>query len=97
VAVTSARALEGEPIDHEKFSAEAEAALDRAKRGGRNRVELVEMLPRLVSIEEATMLLNTDIQGIERLVAEGRLNPVNAGRHVRLERLAVEALAAESR
>lgn len=93
VAVTSARALEGEPIDHERFSAEAEAALERAKVGGRNRVEHVELLPRLISIEEATTLLQTNIEGIERLVAEGALDPVNAGRHVRLERAAVEALA----
>jgi diguanylate cyclase (GGDEF)-like protein/excisionase family DNA binding protein len=96
VAVTSARALEGEPIDHVKFSAEAEAALERAKVGGRNRVEHVELLPRLISIEEATLVLKTDIQGIEKLVADGRLDPVNAGRHVRLERQAVEALAADS-
>ena len=32
VAVTSARALEGEPIDHVECAAEAEAALERAKR-----------------------------------------------------------------
>ena len=97
VGVTSARALIGEPIDHEKFSAEAEAALERAKMGGRNRVERVELLPRLISIAEATEVLNTNIEGIEKLVAEGRLDPVNAGRHVRLERLAVEALARQSR
>jgi diguanylate cyclase (GGDEF)-like protein/excisionase family DNA binding protein len=97
VAVASARALEGEPIDHDKFSAHAVAALQRAKAGGRNRVEHVELLPRLISIEEATMMLGTDIQGIEKLVAEGRLDPVNAGRHVRLEREAVEALANRSR
>jgi len=93
VAVTSARALEGEPIDHERFSAEANAALERAKVGGRNRVERVELLPRLISIDEATRLLHTDLEGIEKLVAEGRLDPVNAGRHVRLERAAVDALA----
>jgi diguanylate cyclase (GGDEF)-like protein len=93
VAVTSARALEGEPIDHEKFIADAEAALERAKVGGRNRVERSEIKPRLVSIEEATRILNVDIQGIEKLVAEGSLDPVNAGRHVRLERLAVEQIA----
>jgi diguanylate cyclase (GGDEF)-like protein len=93
VAVTSARALEGEPIDHERFTAEAVAALERAKIGGRNRVEQSEIKPRLVSIEEATRILNTDIQGIEKLVAEGSLDPVNAGRHVRLERLAVEQIA----
>lgn len=95
VAVTSARALEGEPIDHERFQAEAEAALERAKVGGRNRVEQVELLPRLMSVEEATAMLETSIEGIERLVADGRLDPVNAGRHVRLERAAVEALAKE--
>lgn len=93
VAVASARALEGEPIDHERFSSEAEAALERAKNGGRNRVEQVELLPRLISIEEATTQLQTSIEGIERLVAEGTLDPVNAGRHVRLERAKVEALA----
>jgi diguanylate cyclase (GGDEF)-like protein/excisionase family DNA binding protein len=96
VAVASARALKGAPIDHKKFSAEAEAALERAKIGGRNRVEYVELLPRLISIDEATVLLKTDAQGIERLVAEGRLSPVRAGQHVRLERIAVEALAAEA-
>jgi diguanylate cyclase (GGDEF)-like protein len=93
VAVTSARALEGEPIDHERFSAAAEAALERAKVAGRNRVELVELQPRLISIADATTVLNTNIEGIEKLVAEGKLDPVNAGRHVRLERNAVEALA----
>ena len=95
VAVTSARALEGEPIDHERFIREAEAALHRAKVSG-NRVEHVEILPRLISIEEATLVLRTNMQGIERLVAEGKLDPVNAGRHVRLERAAVELLAAEN-
>ena len=93
VGVMSARALEGEPIDHVKFRAEAEAALGRAKQAGRNRVERVELLPRLISIAEASAILDTDIEGIDRLVAEGRLDPVNAGQHVRLERQAVEDLA----
>lgn len=97
IAVTSARALEGEPIDHQRFSREAEAALERAKNSGRNRVEHVEIMPRLISIQEATLVLKTDIQGIEKLVAEGKLDPVNAGRHVRLEREAVEALANPSK
>ena len=96
-AVTvSARALEGEPIDHERFIVEAEAALVRAKGSGRNRVEQVELLPRLISVEEATARLGTTLEGIEKLVAEGTLDPVKAGRHVRLERAAVEALARAS-
>ncbi|MDP2053441.1 MAG: GGDEF domain-containing protein, partial [Acidobacteriota bacterium] len=73
VAVTSARALEGEPIDHVRFVSEAEAALVRAKGGGRNRVEHVELLPRLISVEEATERLGTTLDGIETLVAEGKL------------------------
>ncbi len=93
VAVTSARALEGEPIDHERFILEAEAALVRAKGGGRNRVEQVELLPRLISVEEATTRLGTTLEGIESLVAEGKLDPIKAGRHVRLERAVVEAMA----
>lgn len=97
VAVTSARALEGEPIDHARFQAEAEAALERAKVGGRNRVEQVELLPRLISIEEATERLGTTREGIESLVAAGKLEPVTAGRHVRLERAVVEALSATRR
>jgi len=92
VAVTSARALEGEPIDHERFVFEAEAALVRAKGGGRNRVEQVELLPRLISVEEATARLGTTLEGIEALVAQGRLDPIKAGRHVRLERAVVEAM-----
>ena len=93
VAVASARALEGEPIDHAKCVAEAEAALARAKTGGRNRVEHVELLPRLISIEEATKVLQTTVEGVEQLVSSGALDPVNSGRYVRLERAAVEALA----
>lgn len=96
VAVASARALEGEPIDHAKFAAAAEAALERAKSAGRNRVEMIEIMPRLISLEEATEVLNTTIEGIEKYVASGELDPVTAGRHVRLERAAVEALARKS-
>jgi diguanylate cyclase (GGDEF)-like protein/excisionase family DNA binding protein len=92
VAVTSARALIGEPIDHVKFVEEAEAALERAKTTGRNRVEHVELLPRLISIEEATQVLQTTVEEIDQLVASGTLDPVNTGRYVRLERAAVEAL-----
>jgi excisionase family DNA binding protein len=92
VAVTSARALMGEPIDHVKFVEEAEAALERAKTTGRNRVEHAELLPRLISIEEATQVLQTTVEEIDQLVASGTLDPVNTGRYVRLERAAVEAL-----
>ena len=87
-----ARARSARPIDHVKFVEEAEAALERAKTTGRNRVEHVELLPRLISIEEATQLLHTTVEGIDHLVSSGALDPVNTGRYVRLERAAVEAL-----
>ena len=92
VGVTSARALEGEPIDHVRFTAEAEGAMERAQAKGPNRIEQVVIQPRLISIEEATQVLHTNVEGIEKLVAEGALDPVNAGRYVRLDRAAVEAL-----
>ena len=93
VAVASARALKGEPIDLEKFTAEAEAALGRAKTGGRNRVAHVELLPRLMSIEEATEVLQTTGEGLDKLVSAGALDPVHSGRYVRFDRAAVAALA----
>ena len=96
VAVASARALEGEPIDADRFLTETEAALERAKTAGRNRVEHVEMPPRLMSIDEAAEALGTDLEGIERLVGDGKLEPINAGRHVRLERDVVARLAAQA-
>ena len=94
VAVMSARAIEGEPIDHARFIAEAEAAMERAK--GRTAVEQFILQPRLISIEEATHLLKMNVEGIEKLVAEGTLDPVNSGKYVRLERAAVEAIAKRS-
>lgn len=96
VAAASARALEGEPIDSYRFLTEAEAALQRAMAGGGNRVEHVFLLPRLISIEDAVSQLGTTLEGIEALVSEGKLDPVKAGRHVRLERAAVEALVKEN-
>jgi diguanylate cyclase (GGDEF)-like protein len=93
VAVVSARAIEGEPIDAHRVLAAAEAALDRAKTTGRNRVEHVEVPPRLMAIDEAAAALHTTIDGINDLVASGALTPVSAGRHVRLERDAVRKLA----
>ena len=92
VAVTSARALEGEPIDHVRFTADAEAAMERAQMKGPSRIEQVVIQPRLISIEEATQVLRTNVEGIEKLVAQGALDPINAGRYVRLDRAAVEAL-----
>lgn len=93
MGVASARAQEGDPIDHVAFAAAADAALERAQAGGRNRIEMVEILPRLISLDEAAERLNTSIEGIERLVTSGTLDPVTTGRHVRLDRAAVEALA----
>jgi diguanylate cyclase (GGDEF)-like protein/excisionase family DNA binding protein len=97
VAVTSARAIEGEPIDHVRFTAEADAAIERAQTHGGDAVEQVVLQPRLMSIDEATQLLKISVEGIEKLVAEGTLDPVNSGRYVRLERAAVEALVRRDR
>ena len=93
VSVVSAQAIEGEPVDQALFQAEAASLLERAKSGGRNRVEQTVLLPRLVSVEEAGDLLKMKIEDILKLVADNQLVPVKAGRRVRLERTMVEALA----
>ncbi|HXG89393.1 MAG TPA: diguanylate cyclase [Vicinamibacterales bacterium] len=93
VAVVSARALEGEPVDTEQFLAETERAVERAKTSGRNRVEQVEIPPRLMSIDDAAKALRLTLEGTDQLVAAGKLEPISAGRHVRLERSAVMRLA----
>ena len=92
VAFASARALTGDPIDPLRFTAEVEAAMDRAQ-SSPSRLEQVVVQPRLISLDEATQLLQTTAEGIDKLVAEGTLDPVNAGRYVRLDRAAVEAIA----
>jgi excisionase family DNA binding protein len=92
VAVVSARALEGEPVDADRFLAVLEQAVSQAKTSGRNRVEQVEIPPRLMSVDEAAAALGSNVEGIERLVASGALEPISAGRHVRLEREAVMRL-----
>jgi diguanylate cyclase (GGDEF)-like protein len=96
VSVVSARALEGEPIDSERFVAEAEAALERAKASGRDRVESVEIPPRLMSMDEAALALGSDMDGIHRLVGAGKLEAV-PGRQIRLDRAAVLRLAESGR
>lgn len=96
VAVVSARAIEGEPVDADRFLTETEGAVERAKATGRNRVEQVVIPPRLMSIDEAAAALGTNLEGIERLVGDGKLEPINAGRHVRLERDAVSRLASRA-
>jgi len=97
VSVVSAQAIEGEPVDQALFQAEAVSLLERAKSGGRNRVEQAVLLPRLVSVEEAGDLLKVKIEDILKLVADNHLVPVKAGRRVRLERTLVEALAKDRR
>ena len=79
VAATSARALEGEPIDHERFLTEAEATLHRAKAAGRNCVEHVFLLPRLISIEDAVAQLGTTLEGIEIPGVRGQAGPGEGG------------------
>ena len=97
VSVVSAQVIEGEPVDQALFQAEAVSLLERAKSGGRNRVEQAVLLPRLVSVEEAGDLLKVKIEDILKLVADNHLVPVKAGRRVRLERTLVEALAKDRR
>lgn len=93
VASASARAIEGDPIEPSRLLAEAESALGRAKAAGRNRVAQVELQPRMMSVDEAATALKASRMEVEQMLADGRLQPIYVGRHVRLDRASVGSAA----
>ena len=93
VAVTSARALEGEPIDHLKCVRRSGGGA-RAGQDGRPQPRRARRAAAAADFDRGSDQGPADhIEGIEKLVASGALKPVNSGRFIRLERAAVEAMA----
>jgi hypothetical protein len=75
-AVVAAQPLEGAAVDSERMAFEAEAALARAKRAGRGRIERVEIAPNALSLEVAARYLECAPEMVEKLVAEGTIKDV---------------------
>jgi excisionase family DNA binding protein len=78
-------------IDSAYVLAEAEAAVRRAKRNGRNRIESVALLPTSLTIFGAAGMLGQTPHDITRLVREGTLTASRRGRHYHIDRDLIEA------
>jgi diguanylate cyclase (GGDEF)-like protein len=68
----------------------AEQAMHRAKHGGRNRVEKVDVSARLLSVLAAAKFLGVTPDQVLDLVHHGRLTPTEHERSLRFDRMAVE-------
>jgi excisionase family DNA binding protein len=77
-------------IDAGYVLAEAEAALLRAKLNGRNRVERVALLPTSLTIFGAATLLGRTPREVTRLIRDGGLKATRRGRHLHIDRSAIE-------
>lgn len=72
--------------------AEAEAAVMRAQMNGGNRMERVALLPTSVTIPGAATLLGLSTRDIVKLLRAGDLSAKRRGRHLYIERDAIEGL-----
>ena len=70
---------------------EAEAAVVRARMNGGNRVEEVALLPTSVTLTGAATLLGISSHDVTRLVRSGALHARRRGRHLHIERSAIDA------
>ena len=82
--------LVNEELDPDTLMAEAEAAVVRAQMNGGNRLERVAMLPTSVTIAGAATLLGITLRDVVRLLRRGELRASRRGRHLHIEREAIE-------
>jgi diguanylate cyclase (GGDEF)-like protein/excisionase family DNA binding protein len=82
--------LVNEELDPDTLMAEAEAAVVRAQMNGGNRLERVAMLPTSVTIAGAATLLGVTLRDVVRLLRRGELRASRRGRHLHIERDAIE-------
>ena len=82
--------LVNEELDPDTLMAEAEAAVVRAQMNGGNRLERVAMLPTSVTIAGAATLLGITLRDVVRLLRSGELRASRRGRHLHIERDAIE-------
>ena len=93
VAVVIAPGLDGE-IDPVRLMAGAEAAVERAKTAGRNRVERVDVPPTTFSLTGAARYLGMSPNDVWDLVESGALPSTEEGRSVRIDRGVIESFKA---
>jgi two-component system cell cycle response regulator len=82
-------------IDPSSMLAEAEAALARARLNGPNQLEPVALQPTSVTLLGAANLIGCSKQEIRQLVRSGELPATRRGRHLHIDRAAVERYKAQ--
>jgi len=78
-------------LDYRTILAEADAAVVRARMNGGNRTERVALLPTSVTVPGAATLLGLSNREVSRLLRDGQLRATRRGRHLHIERNAIEA------
>ncbi len=89
VAVVIAPGVDGE-VDAGRLLGAAEAAVERAKTAGRNRVERVDVPPTAFSLTGAARVLDLSPAEVWDLVESGKLAATQEGRAVRIEGAVIE-------
>jgi diguanylate cyclase (GGDEF)-like protein/excisionase family DNA binding protein len=77
-------------LDPVSILAEAEGAVTRAKMNGGNCLERVGLLPTSVTLGGAATLLGIGVRDVVRLLRRGSLQAARRGRHLHIERDAIE-------
>lgn len=90
-AVVNIQAGAGNVFDPARLMAQAEAAVDRAKQLGRNRVERLDVTPASYSLLEAARALDCSPAAVRKLITGGQLFATGSGRQLRVPRAALEA------
>lgn len=80
-------------LDSAVLMAEAESGVRRGYARGGNTTEVIPVVRESLSLKEAAAALGCSTGALRRLIAAGTLRAVEVGRHLRLDRAAVEAFA----
>jgi diguanylate cyclase (GGDEF)-like protein len=89
-AVVTAQGTPGEPFDSERLVIEADAALERAKRNGRDRIERVAVIPSSLSVAVAAHYLECSPTTVRKLIADGSLRASGSGQEATVEWVSVD-------